>query len=104
MRSHVMEYSETALPTCYRVLYYYGDFSVAPSFVQTVEGRDKTRTEQKKRWLIQAKKGETVWANGADINWVKALKPQTGSVREHGLTAYQRAVKKHTYYAGRTTA
>lgn len=49
MRSHVMEYSETAPPTCYRVLYYYGDFSVAPSFVQTVEGRDKTRTEQKKR-------------------------------------------------------
>lgn len=28
----VMEYSETALPTCYRILYYYGDFSLAPSF------------------------------------------------------------------------
>lgn len=31
-RGQVMEYSETALPTCYRIFYNYGDFSVAPSF------------------------------------------------------------------------
>lgn len=89
-----MEYSETALPTCYWVLYYYGDFSVAPSFVQTVEGRDK-RIEQKERWLIQAKGGETVWANSADINWVQAKTFRQKAWEEHSLTTSHRAVKNH---------
>lgn len=51
-RGVVMEHRGTALPTCYRIFYYYGDFSVAPSFAQTVKER---RIEQKERKLPQAK-------------------------------------------------
>lgn len=40
-----MEHSSTALPTCYRIFYYYGDFSVAPSFAQTVK-RDRREGEK----------------------------------------------------------
>lgn len=48
-----MEYSKPALPTCYRILYYYGDFAVAPSFAYTVKERDEI--DQKERRLPQAK-------------------------------------------------
>lgn len=40
-----MEHSGTALPTCYRILYYYGDFSVALAFVQTVRERVEKEIE-----------------------------------------------------------
>lgn len=41
-----MEHSGTALPTCDRILYYYGDFSVALAFVQTVRERgERNRVE-----------------------------------------------------------
>ncbi len=56
-RGQVMEHSGTALPTCYRIFYYYGDFSVAPSFAQTVKEREKI--EQKERKLPQVKKGNS---------------------------------------------
>lgn len=36
-----MEHSRTALPTCYRILYYYGDFPVALGFTQTVREQRK---------------------------------------------------------------
>lgn len=52
-----MEYSGTALPTCYRIFYYYGDFPLAPSFAQTVvKKKEKKEIEQKERKLPQAKK------------------------------------------------
>lgn len=61
-RAQVIEYSETALPTCYWIFYYYGDFSVAPSFAHTVNEREKRETEreQKESRLSQAKKGVTI--------------------------------------------
>lgn len=39
----MMEHSGTALPTCYRIFYYYGDFSVTLSFAKTLkrESREK---------------------------------------------------------------
>lgn len=36
------KYSRTALPTCYRILYYYGDFPVAPSFAHKRKGIEQT--------------------------------------------------------------
>lgn len=50
-----MEHSRTALPTCYRILYYYGDFPVALGFAQTVResgereraGRGREQREQR---------------------------------------------------------
>lgn len=58
-RDRVMEYSQTALPTCYRILYYYGDFSRAPSFAQTVSEREeKDRAEGEK--VNSGQEGETV--------------------------------------------
>jgi hypothetical protein len=41
----VMERRRTALPTCYRILYYNADFPVAPSFTQTRK-RDREREER----------------------------------------------------------
>lgn len=42
----MMEHSGTAPPTCYRIFYYYGDFSMALSFAQTVK-REHREIEQK---------------------------------------------------------
>lgn len=40
-----MEHSRTALPTCYRILYYYGDFPVALSFAEKESGeRDRAKS------------------------------------------------------------
>lgn len=59
-RSQMMEHSRTALPTCYRIFYYYGDFSVAPSFARTVvkkrEERERDRAEGEKFTPSQEKK------------------------------------------------
>lgn len=51
----MMEHSGTALPTCYRIFYYYGDFSVTLSFAKTLkrESRERDRAEGK---LPQARK------------------------------------------------
>lgn len=38
-----MEHSRTALPTCYGVLYYNGDFPVAPSFTQRNRAKERER-------------------------------------------------------------
>lgn len=42
-----MEYRRTALPTCYRIFYYYGDFPVAPSFAQTLEKEKEERDRER---------------------------------------------------------
>lgn len=50
-RGGLMEHSGTALPTCYWIFYYNGDFSVATSFAQTVKKRDRAEGE-KVEWAI----------------------------------------------------
>lgn len=49
-RDQMMEHSETAPPTCYRIFYYYGDFSVAPSFCTNskAERIERNRAEGQK--------------------------------------------------------
>lgn len=51
----MMEHSGTALPTCYWIFYYYGDFSVALSFAKNGKKQraERDRAEGK---LPQAKK------------------------------------------------
>lgn len=52
----MMQHSWTARPTCDRILYYYGDFSVALCFAPTV----KNRAERKYRRKVITRWGTTV--------------------------------------------
>lgn len=52
----MMEHSGTALPTCHRIFYYYGDFSMAPSFEHNREKRD---IEQKERNYLRQRGGDS---------------------------------------------
>lgn len=94
-RGQVMEHSGTALPTCYRIFYYYGDFSVAPSFAQTVKKREKREIEQKGRESYLKPRRGTVSQENRDVN-LETFK--TVSQEKEGLS--YRATNKHTDYAG----
>lgn len=56
----MMEHSGTALPTCYRIFYYYGDFSVASSFAQTVKIERRERDRAEGEQVTSSQEGETV--------------------------------------------
>lgn len=57
-RGQVMEHSGTALPTCNRIFYYYGDFSVAPSFAQTVKKEREERDRAEGENVISSQEGK----------------------------------------------
>lgn len=46
----MMEHSGTALPTCYWIFYYYGDFSVALSFAKNGKKREQREIEQRESY------------------------------------------------------
>lgn len=54
-----MEHSETALPTCNWIFYYYGDFSVAPSFAQNSRKRHE-RNKADREKVTKSPEEETV--------------------------------------------